>query len=331
MKGELQMKIGFCYDTKSDYGVEEDNLEYTDFVSLQTVSESGKAIQKNGYELEYIGNIKKLYNRLISGHFDCDLIFNIAEGFGSRNREALIPGLLEFYGIPYTASDAYGMCININKQHTKLLVNSLNIPVPTGFCFDNIDSNTLKKLENFHYPLILKPNCEGGSMGLYLVRSEQEFIEKANKLITDYSFELLVEEYISGSEITVPVIGNQSTARALGVVTILNEDKTDIALYDNSLKYLDNVINSIEFKHSPEIKKRLMDYSVQIHNFLNLHDYSRMDYRVDHAGNIYFLEINAMPSLCRGCSFEQCGKAMGLSYYEVVGEIINSARKRYNI
>ena len=91
------MKIGFCYDTKSDYGVEENNLEYTDFVSLQTVSEIGKAIQQNGYELEYIGNIEKLHNKLITDHFDCDLIFNIAEGFGSRNREALIPSLLEFY------------------------------------------------------------------------------------------------------------------------------------------------------------------------------------------------------------------------------------------
>lgn len=325
------MKIGFCYDTKSDYGIEENNLEYTDFVSLHTVSEIGKAIQQNGYELEYIGNIEKLHNKLITGHFDCDLIFNIAEGFGSRNREALIPSLLEFYKIPYTASDAYGMCININKQHTKFLVNSLNIPVPKGFCFNAIDANVLKKLENFHYPIILKPNCEGGSMGLYLIHSETEFIEKASKLIEDYSFELLVEEYIRGSEITVPIIGNQSSAKALGVVTILNEDNTDIELYDNSLKYLDNVINSIEFKYSPEIKEKLMDYSVQIHNFFNLRDYSRMDYRVDPNGNIYFLEINAMPSLCRSCSFEQCGKVMGLSYYEVVGEIISAARKRYNI
>lgn len=98
------MKIGFCYDTKSDYGYSEENLEYTDFVSLQTVSEIGKAIEKNGYELEYIGNVYKLQNQLIHNTFNCDLVFNIAEGFGSRNREALLPSLLELYKIPHTAS-----------------------------------------------------------------------------------------------------------------------------------------------------------------------------------------------------------------------------------
>ena len=325
------MKIGFCYDTKSDYGISEDNLEYTDFVSLKTVSEIGKAIEQNGYDLEYIGNIYNLHDKLISGNFDCDIIFNIAEGFGTRNREALIPSLLEFYHIPHTASDAYGMCLNLNKQHTKILVNSLGIPVPKGFCFKNINNDVLTKVKSLKFPLVLKPNCEGGSMGLYLVHTIEELLEKAMYLIQTYSFELLVEEYIEGSEITVPIIGNRETAKALGVMTILNEDFTDIPLYDNSLKYIDNVINSTQFKYSQDIKKKLLDYSVQIHNYFDLHDYSRMDFRLKPNGKIYFLEINAMPSLCRDCSFEQCGELIGLSYYQIVGEIINAARKRYNI
>ena len=103
------MKIGFCYDTKVDYGYSEDNLEYTDFVSLNTISEIGKAIEQNGYTLEYIGNVYKLREQLVNNTFDCDLVFNIAEGFGSRNREAILPGLLELYNIPHTASDVYGM------------------------------------------------------------------------------------------------------------------------------------------------------------------------------------------------------------------------------
>lgn len=325
------MKIGFCYDTKSDYGVAENNLEYTDFVSLHTVSEIGKAIEQNGYELEYIGNINKLHNQLINNTFNCDLVFNITEGFGSRNREALLPGLLELYKIPHTASDAYGMCINLNKQHTKILVSSLGIPVPKGICFSKINPEVLERIKEFTYPLILKPNCEGGSMGLYLINSQTELIEKANYLIDTYSFELLAEEYIPGSEITVPIIGNQNTAKALGVITILNEDSTDIELYDNSLKYLDNVINSTDFKFSEHTKEKLLDYSVHIHNFFNLHDYSRMDYRITPEGDIYFLEINAMPSLCRDCSFEQCGKLLNMSYYEIIGEIIYTARKRYGI
>ena len=56
-----------------------------------------------------------------------------------------------------------------------------------------------------------------------------------------------------------------------------------------------------------------------------------MDFRVKQNGEIFFLEINTMPSLCRECSFEQCGRLKGLEYYELIGEIISEARKRYNI
>ena len=242
------MKIGFCYDTKSDYGYSEMNLEYTDFVTLQTISEIGKAIEQNGYELEYIGNVHKLCDQLARGIFNCDLIFNIAEGFGSRNREALLPSLLELYEIPHTASDTYGMSINLNKHHTKLLVNSIGIPVPKGFCFSILTTEVINQVHSLKFPFILKPNCEGGSMGLYLIHSIEEFIEKSKYLIQTYSFELLAEEYISGAEITVPVIGNGEDAEAWGVVTILNEDRTDINLYDNKRKQVDNVLNTLVYR-----------------------------------------------------------------------------------
>ena len=325
------MKIGFCYDTKSDYGYSEENLEYTDFVSLETISEIGKAIEQNGYEIEYIGNVYKLQDQLINNTFNCDLIFNIAEGFGSRNREALLPGLLELYKIPHTATDIYGMSVNLNKHHTKILAESIGVPTAKGYCFEHLSNEIINQIKTLNFPFVLKPNCEGGSMGLYLIHSISEFLEKSQFLINTYSFELLAEEYIKGTEITVPIIGNGKDAKALGIVTILNEDGTNIDLYNNSLKQIDNVINNPQFIYGDKLKKQIMKYSLDIHRFFHLQDYSRMDFRISPDGIPYFLEINAMPSLCRGCSFEQCGKIAGLSYYEVIGKIIDAARKRYNI
>lgn len=330
MRSEL-MKIGFCYDTKSDYGYSEENLEYTDFVSLRTVSEIGQAIEKNGYQLEYIGNVYKLRDQLVHDTFNCDLIFNIAEGFGSRNREALLPSLLELYKIPYTASDTYGMSINLNKYHTKVLTNSIGVPIPKGICFNTVTREITNEIRTLGFPFVLKPNCEGGSMGLYLIHSIDEFINKAEFLINNYSFELLAEEYIGGTEITVPIIGNGENIEALGVVTILNEDGTNISLYNNSLKQVDNVINTTKFKYENDLKEKIMNYSINIHKFFKLRDYSRMDFRISDDGKPYFLEINTMPSLCRDCSFEQCGKSMGLDYYQIIGKIIDAARTRYHI
>ena len=323
------MKIGFCYDTKSDYGLDESNLEYTDFVSLHTVSEIAKAIERCGYEVGYIGNAQKLNALINQPNFPYDMIFNIAEGFGSRNRETFVPSLAELHKIPCTASDVYGMAINMNKYHTKILVRSLGIPTPKEVYFTSIDDSVLQAVRELHYPFVLKPNGEGGSTGLTLIQTEEDFIQKASPLIENYAFVLLAEEYIEGSEVSVPIIGNGISAQALGVVTILNEDFSDISLYDNALKYNDNVINSINFQYEDLVRKRLLDYSVKIHRFFDLHDYSRMDFRVRPDGSAYFLEINAMPSLCRGCSFEQSGKPMGLEYHEIIGKIIDAAWQRY--
>ena len=325
------MKVGFCYDTKMDYGYQEDNMEYTDFVSLHTVTEIKRALEQNGHQVIYIGNVHKLQTLLENNTFDCDIIFNIVEGFGSRNREALIPALCEIYKIPCTASDVYGMALNMNKHHTKILVNSIGIPVPKGIYFKTLTDAVINKIDCLGYPFILKPNSEGGSMGLYLIRSKEDFVEKASYLINKYSFDLLAEEYIYGKEITVPVIGNGDDTEACGVVAILNEDGSDINCYDNELKHVDNVINTLDFECSDDVKSKLLKYSKDIHRFFDLNDYSRMDFRVKPDGSIYFLEINAMPSLCRDGSFEQCGRLRGMEYYEVIGKILDSAVKRYNL
>lgn len=325
------MRIGFCYDTKGDYGISEDDLEYTDFVSLHTVSEIYKAMERCGHKVEYIGNVYKLKELLKNSDFPYDMVFNIAEGFGSRNRETWIPNLLEIFQIPHTASDTYGMAVNLNKHHTKILVQSQGIPVPKGVYFRILDNSVLNDVAHLGYPFVLKPNSEGGSMGVFLIHTQAEFIKQATELIDKFSFDLLAEEYIEGTEVTVPIIGTGDASQALGVVSVINEDGTDISLYDNNLKYEDNVINTVNFKYSDDIKMKLIEYSINIHRFFDLRDYSRMDFRIQPDGSIYFLEINSMPSLCRNGSFEQCGKSIGLEYHEIIEMIINSARNRYQI
>lgn len=326
------MIIWFCYDTKTDYGMEESNMEYTDFVSLHTVCEIKRAIEQCGHTVEYVGNVYKLKERIEAGATHPDLVFNIAEGFGSRNREALIPSLLEIYHIPYTASDAYAMALNLNKFHTKILAASIGIPVPKGICFKELNRSIVEQANAIGYPIVLKLNAEGGSMGVTLAGSEDEFIRKADKLSSQYQGEILAEEYIPGKEITVPIIGNGKEAKVLGTVLLLHKNGDDISLYDCHMKGEDNdITNSLTTGLSKEVEKLICDYSLSVHRFFDLRDYSRMDFRVTLDGRPYFLEINTMPSLGRDGSFELCGKAAGLQYYEVIGKIIEAAANRYNL
>lgn len=326
------MKIWFCYDTKADYGISEDNMEYTDFVSLHTVSEIKRALEKCGHHVEYIGNVYKLKERLEAGIPNVDLVFNIAEGFGSRNREALIPSVLEIYGIPCTASDTYAMALNLNKHHTKILAHHIGVPVPRGICFSELTPTVMEQVAKIGYPLVLKLNSEGGSMGVKLIQGADDFARESERLIAQYRAELLAEEYISGKEITVPIIGNGNQARTLGVVLLLHEDGRDISLYDCHMKGAGNdITNSLDTGLPKETEELIRQYSLAIHKFFGLRDYSRMDFRISPDGKPYFLEINTMPSLGRNGSFELCAKACGLCYHEMIGSIVEAAASRYQL
>lgn len=324
------MKIGFCYDTKEDYGFESGNLDYTDFVSLSTVAEIEKALERCGHKVVSIGNIDALKAFLESGS-EVDLFFNITEGFDSRNREALVPALLEAYKKPYTASDAYAMNITLHKQQTKELVKTIGIPVPDGFIFDRMCDKVFEEAERIGWPIILKPNTEGGSMGLRLIESREELANEIKGLFSYGRREWIIETYIEGKEITVPVIGNADNAEALGVVATVHEDYTDVELYDSELKYTDNVINTMDFLCPEEVRKEIMRYSVMVHRYFDLYDYSRMDFRLTSDYRPFFLEANLMPSLCRHGSFEICGKKKGMEYHEVIGKIIDTAAARNNL
>lgn len=322
------MKIGFVYDTKEDYGYESGDLDFTDFVSLNTIAEIEEAIKSCGYEVEAIGNIHALKHLLCKGEDDIDLFFNIAEGIGSRNREALVPALLETFNRPYTASDAFAMALTLNKHFTNALVETIGVPVAPRHFFIKLDDQTLQKALSIGYPLVLKPNSEGGSMGLSLVNDENELRYALDKSGGKYGGGWLIEQYIPGMEITVPIIGTGTEAHALGVVATKHEDGRDVALYDSELKYTDAVINTQDFACPDEIKQRIMKYSVDVHRLFNLRDYARMDFRLTPEFEPFFLEANLMPSLCRDGSFEVCGLSHGYSYAETIGLIIESALKR---
>lgn len=321
------MKIGFCYDTKEDYGFSSGNLDYTDFVSLSTIAEIEAALEKCGHEVVPIGNVDALKVHLASGDH-ADLYFNIAEGFGSRNREALVPALLEAYEKPYTASDAYAMAITLQKQQTKDLVETLGVPAPKGFVFQEMSEKVIDKAKKLGWPVVLKPNAEGGSMGLRLLKSSDELTAEASVLCKQSTGEWLIEEYISGKEITVPILGNADSAEALGVVATTHKDGSDIKIYDSELKYTDNVLNTMDFICPKEVLEEIMEYSVMIHRYFDLHDYSRMDFRLTEDYHPFFLEANLMPSLCRYGSFEVCGKKRNLLYHEIIGSIVDAAISR---
>ncbi len=322
-------RIGICYDTKEDYGFEKDNLLFTDFVSLQIVSDIQSALEDNGYDVVFCGHLTRLIDFVEREEQAIDLVFNIAEGHKSRNRVALVPAYLEAKKIKHTGSDAFAMTLLQNKHFTKILLRNIGIDVPKGFVFKELNLHTTLEANDIGYPLIIKPNSEGGSMGIKLVKNKDEFISASQDLINEYNCELLCEKYIAGKEITVPIIGNGDESIALGVAAIVKEDGSDIDLYDAYMKHYCKAKSTFEFECDESVVERIKQTSLLIHSYFDIHDYSRMDFRLDSNGNFYFLEANLLPFLSRYGSFEVCAKNMNKSYNEIINWIVDCAFKRY--
>ena len=114
------MKIGITYDIKEQYGFESLDLNYTDFLNAADVTFVKDTLEKCGYEVVLLGNATQLIQNL-NNNIYVDLVFNLAWGYRGRNREGLIPAILEGYGIPHTGTDSFGCSLCLDKIQAKLI------------------------------------------------------------------------------------------------------------------------------------------------------------------------------------------------------------------
>lgn len=322
------MKIGITYDTKEDHE-DIDYSKYCDFTLQTSISFLKKQFIKAGYETILIGSCAKLKELIASDSLNVDYIYNTAEGVSSRNREAIVPALLETYGIPYIGSDAYALSVALNKYHTKLLAKQIGIPTPKFEIIYLYDSKIeiLNKLNNLHFPIIVKPNYEGSSMGLFLINSVEEAVCKIEQDQIDYRQEVLCEEYIDGMEITVPIIGSAEKASALGIVEFYRSNEQPIGIFRSEDKHYTDV-QCREANIPIETAQQIKEYSEKMHRFLGCKDINRIDYRVTNDNKMFLLEVNPLPALDPNGSFVCAAKLHGMEFPELLNKIVKEAIDR---
>ena len=330
------MKVGLTYDLREDYDIESTSEIYADFCNPHEIGYLADAIKECGHEVVLIGNMYKLNKMILENQFDCDLVFVEDEGMNSRNREAIVPALLELNKIPYVGSDAYAMGLSQNKFHTKLIAEYLNIKTPkciyVAYRQENLDEFLSRELvqKELSFPLIVKPNYEGYSMGVFVVNDLNEMVEKVRWNMDTYHQEVLCEEYIEGKEVYVPIVGTGDKSIALEVGICKHVDGSDIEVFTLHQKCFEPVLDEI-FECDETLKNELISASLKLHKHLNCYDFGRSDFKIDKNGVPYFLEINPRPGLTQNGPYETCAKHIGKSYTQIIGEIIQSAVERYGI
>ncbi len=317
-----------------------DTEDEAEFDTRETVDALAGAIERLGHRLERIevsGPASRTVARLEA--YGPDLIFNTAEGRRGRFREAFFPALFDELGMPYTGSDAYALSLTLDKQLTKLVLAQHGVPTPR---WQYVDDPRRLQLNALRYPVIVKPNFEGSSKGITqdsVVEDALRLHEVVQAALVRYPSGVLVEEFIPGRDVTVPFLEAAAPERrgVLQAVEYLVADQATAgrryAIYDYELKTkLDALVSVRAPAEVPgPLAERLLALSETVYRVLEIRDLGRIDFRIGDDGQLYFLEINALPSLEKGAGIYAAAALEGLHADAVVNAVIRSATARWGI
>jgi D-alanine-D-alanine ligase len=325
--------VGLTYDLKTDYKFKKGDPEdaNAEFDHPTTIDIIAKAIESNGFKVEKIGNAGNLLERI--GSLKVDIVFNISEGISGRNRESQVPAILEMSGIPFVGADALTLGLTLDKVMAKKIFIADKIPTPKFF--EASSSEQLVNTNHFKFPLIVKPRFEGSSKGLSessRVTTREELCQQVDYIVDTYKQPALIEEFISGQEFTVAIVGNDNP-KIMPVVQIKIDGK--LKLNDKFYTFARITSDRLEYicpaKISAELKKTLEDLALKTYRVVECRDFGRVDFRVDQDGKPYVLEINPLPSLSTEDVFKLVAEAVGITYEDIIGLILKSALERNNI
>jgi D-alanine-D-alanine ligase len=324
--------VGLTYDLKTDYEFKAGDPPdaNAEFDHPSTIDVIAQAIEKCGFKVKKIGNVNHLLEKI--DKLGVDIVFNISEGIFGRNRESQVPVLLEMADIPFVGADALTSGLTLDKVIAKKIFIAEGIPTPKFFEVKTVD--LLVNADHLKFPLIVKPRFEGSSKGLTdnsRVANKDELKKQVEYVINTYKQPALIEEFISGQEFTVAIVGNDSP-EVMPIVQIKIDGR--LKLNDKFYTFARITSDRLEYicpaRINKDLKKKISDLALKAYNAVECRDFGRVDFRVDKEGRPYVLEINPLPSLSTEDVFMVVAKEVGISYEEMIGKILNSALKRYN-
>lgn len=289
-----------------------------------------------------------------------DIVFNIAEGLHGTNREAHVPAICEFYGIPYSGSDPFTLSLCLHKAKAKDFLSAHGIPNASFWLIDS--EETLDRLlgrsgyddrgtaplpiPDERNPLFLKPVQEGSSKGITennFVRTREELEAQARFLLSTYDQPVIAETFLPGAEFTCGVIGNGSRARVLPLVgmNFASLPPGALPIYGFEAKWVwdtpDDPIDIFECPANipPYLESTIVDVVLRAYRVLGCRDWSRIDVRLDADGVPNIVEVNPLPGILPNPEDNSClpkaARAAGLSYDQLIQAALLAAADRTGV
>ena len=330
------MKIGITYNLKDELSPEAiiDSESCEEFDTPQTIAALAEVFEKNSHETVKLGGNINIVEKL--KEFPVDFVFNVAEGYNGRSREAHIPCVLEMLGIPYSGSDPLTLALTLDKVMTKKIFFSAGIPTPAYKVIEKITDLPYVE-DKLAYPIITKPAWEGSSKGVYNSSKclDRKDLERSVKfLLAKYPEQpILVEEYVEGREITAAVIGNENP-QVLGLMEIVNKKNPGKDIF-YSLETKRDWKELVDYASPPDINtifdKHIRHYALQAFKEFGCQDVARIDFRISERDNrVFALEINPLPGLSpEYADLVILSRKNGIEYEKLVMSIFEHAVSRH--
>lgn len=331
------LSIGLLYDLLGTHprGANDPPDVDAEYEPEATVLALEAAIAHLGHRPVRIGSAHALLAAAGKGELPrLDAALTIAEGYGSRNREAWAPVLLEMLGIPCLGSDALTLSTSLDKVWAKERVMAAGVPAVTGLSIGSAAEARSVALPG-PFPLFVKPRWEGTAKGIgpdSRVEGREQLSQAVGRVVARYGQPALVERFVSGPEYTVTIVGNEP-ATALPVLQRALEATTGIGLH--ALERHGAPAAGWRFELpgglDASLEAQLQGLALRAFHALECRDFARVDFRLDADGSPLFLEINPLPTFAPDGSFGILAELAGRSHADLLAEVIAGGLRRLGL
>ena len=286
-------------------------------VSLSSGRECAAALRRAGFTVTEIDAGRDLSN-VLSGLIRPDVVFNALHG--EWGEDGCVQGILETLQIPYTHSGVLTSALTMDKDKSKAVLKAAGVPVPGGGLFDR---RAVGAGHVIPPPYVIKPNAEGSSVGVFLVREGDAPVAEVGADGWTYGEQVMVEPFIAGKELCVTVLDEAAGPRALTVTDITPAK----GFYDYEAKYAPGgSTHQLPAALPDAIFERCLRLAEQAHAALGCRGVSRSDFRYDDVKDeLVLLEVNTQPGMTPTSLVPEQAAHVGIGFEDLMRWMVEDA------
>lgn len=294
-------------------------------VSLASAENVKEALKDAGHEVLVIDTASPDFIGTLTTEKP-DVAFIALHGKGGE--DGCLQGVLDLLNIPYTGSGVLASALAMDKHRTKIIYESLGLKTAPWLVLNADEASktehaTRRILASFDLPVVVKPVDDGSSVGITVVKEAEELPEALTSACATGG-DVLVEQFIKGTEITVSVLGS-TELQALPSIEIVPKNE----FYDYESKYAEGgSVHIIPARLAEAVLEKASEAAIQAHRGLNCYGVSRTDMIVESTGTLWLIETNTIPGMTGTSLLPDAASHVGISNQELYGLLIAWALER---